>query len=158
MNNDYKSLVKETKEKSKEDNYYEIYVECDANDADYMNNTIIDEDIFSDELFFLVLCYLNTQDAFGYHKHPSNNNNNIFGHYLGCNGDKFFDWLDEYCEDLDILIFAGMCDDMCHSVTDIEIYHYINGEKYKVELPNIDEIFDTKDEMIKYMNNLHEQN
>lgn len=154
MNRDYKSLVKEKNPEIK--TCYEIYVECDANDADYMSNTIVKEDIFEDELFFLVLCYLNTQDAFGYYKYPGNNN--VFGLYLGHGGDRFLDWLDEYCEDNDLLVFAGMCDDMCHSITSLEIKHYVQGIEYEVELPSIDKIFDSIDEMVDYMSKLYEQN
>lgn len=155
MNKDYKSLVKEESLEVK--NCYEISVECDANDGDYMSEIITIKDLFSDELFFLVLCYLSTEEAFGY---PNKDHNNVFGNHIGgyAEGDYFFDWMEDYCTEYKhtLLLFAGMCDYFCHSIVDIEITHYVQGMAYRVILPNIDEIFDSIDEMVDYMNKLYE--
>lgn len=154
MNKDYKSLVKENPIKDKCTGY-EIYVCCDANDGDCIDDKFYRDDLFNDELFFLVLCYLCTKKAFGY---PNSNNNNVFGNYIGAysKGDKFFDWIEDYCISEDLLLFAGMCDCFCHSIDYIEITHYTQKTKYSVELPSIDKIFDTEQEMVDYMNKLYD--
>ena len=130
MNNVYKNLVKESP-LSERSSGYEIYVCCDANDGDCIDNRIYVDDLFKDELFFLVLCYLCTEKAFGY---PNSNNNNVFGNYIGgySEGDKFFDWIEDYCIDSDLLLFAGMCDCFCHSIDYIEITRYSQKVKYRV--------------------------
>jgi len=155
MNSNYKDLVKEKKLESKnKTNYYEISVECeDSNDGDCVDSTIEIEDLYKDELFFLVLCYLNTWSAFGY---DGNSNDNVFGRYLGSDGDKFFNWLGKYCVSKDILIHVNMINQPCHSV----VYLYVvrckeNNEQYEVILPSIEEIFDTEEEMVNYMNDLY---
>lgn len=156
MNKDYKNLVKEELIKENLSDYYQIYVECDANDGDCIDETLIVSDLYEDELLFLVLCYLKTNQAFGYSPDDHNSKiNNVFGNYLGTDGDEWFDWLEDYCCENDLLLFAGMIDSRCHSITTIDITHYVQSLKYNVELPSIDKIFDTLEEMIDYMNKLY---
>lgn len=157
MNNNYKSLIKENPIKEKCTGY-EIYVSCDANDGDYIDNKFYIDDLFNDELFFLVLCYLCTEKAFGYPNNKNNKTRNVFGNHIGgySIGDNFFDWIEDYCIEKDLLVFAGMCDCFCHSIDYIEITHYTQNAKYSVELPSIDKIFDTEQEMVDYMNKLYD--
>lgn len=69
---------------------------------------------------------------------------------------KDFPWLSEYLSENDILIFAGMCDTMCHSVSQIRIEYYDNdGRKNKVELPDVDNLFEDKREFVDYLNSLY---
>ena len=162
MNSNYKDLVKEEQIIKKIRNSYKIYVECDANDGDCIDTEFEVDDIFADELFFLVLCYLCTDKAFGY---PNKNYDNVFGDYIGgyiggySEGDHFFEWMEDYCTEYGrtLLLFAGMCDCRCHSIVDLQITHYVQGNKYRVLLPSIDEIFDTEQEMVDYMNNLYDK-
>jgi hypothetical protein len=54
------------------------------------------------------------------------------------------------------MIFAGMCDTMCHSVSQIRIEYYDNdGRKNKVELPDVDNLFEDKREFVDYLNSLY---
>lgn len=55
MNNNYRDLIKEEERKDIYQNGYEIYVRCDANDGDYLDDTFYLDDITKDELMFLVL-------------------------------------------------------------------------------------------------------
>lgn len=84
---------------------YVIDICCDTNDGDYMYNTlIIHEDEFEqDELFMLALSYLSE-----------------YGQDIS--GDRT--WLRDYAVDVDLLIYAGMCDSYCHSIESISIVYY----------------------------------
>ncbi len=49
-----------------------------------------------------------------------------------------------------------MCDIMCHSVSQIRIEYYDNdGRKNKVELPDVDNLFENKQEFVDYLNSLY---
>lgn len=93
---------------------YVVYVECDANDGDYMRDTIeFDKESFEeDELLLLVLSYVSKYSGRFSEKGW---NSAGYGHHVDENKD--FPWLSEYLSENDILIFAGMCDTMCHSVS-----------------------------------------
>ena len=146
MNKNYKDLTIE--------NYIEPYtgyildVTCDANDGDYISEEIRMEDIYKDELFFLVLCYLNTDKAWGLWGDYCR-----FGEYV--EDDEYFDWLKDYCRSNGLLLFAGMCDYSCHSVCGVGIKHYRQGAEYNVVLPTVDKIFKDAQEMVDYMTDLY---
>lgn len=132
---------------------YVVYVECDANDGDHMRDTIeFDKESFEeDELLLLVLSYVSKYTGRFSEKEWSSAG---YGHYVDENKD--FPWLAEYLSDNDILIFAGMCDTMCHSVSKISIEYYDNdGRKNKVELPDVDNLFENKREFVDYLNSLY---
>lgn len=45
--------------------------------------------------------------------------------------------------------------DYYHSINNIEIIYFNNeGKEFEVKLPNIDNYFDTKEELIEYLENL----
>lgn len=49
-----------------------------------------------------------------------------------------------------------MCDTMCHSVSQIRIEYYDNdGRRNKVELPDVDNLFEDKREFVDYLNSLY---
>lgn len=49
-----------------------------------------------------------------------------------------------------------MCGIMCHSVSQIRIEYYDNdGRKNKVELPDVDNLFENKQEFVDYLNSLY---
>ena len=132
---------------------YVVYVECDANDGDYMRDTIeFDKESFEeDELLLLVLSYVSKYSGRFSEKGW---NSAGYGHHVDENKD--FPWLSEYLSENDILIFAGMCDIMCHSVSQIRIEYYDNdGRKNKVELPDVDNLFENKQEFVDYLNSLY---
>ena len=44
----------------------------------------------------------------------------------------------------------------CHSISSINIVYYDeNGNPNKVELPNIDDLFESREEFVSYLNNLY---
>lgn len=135
---------------------YIVYVECDANDGDYMRDTLeFDKASFEeDELLLLVLSYVSKYS--GRFSEGGWNNPN-YGHYVEENDD--FPWLGEYLSDNDILIYAGMCDMPCHSISNIDIVYYdSNGTANKVSLPDVDNLFESKEEFVDYLNKLYEEN
>ena len=167
MNKDYKNLVKLSPVGIPEmKDVYEISIECDANDGDYMDDEFEVGDIYEDELYFLVLCYLSS-DCYGWCLERNRYKNKsklskcdswsaIFGRHV--DEDINFSWLESYLSENELLIFAGMCDSMCHSVTSLDIVYYdSSGNKFDVRLPQMNEIFIDQNEMIDYMNNLAKQ-
>ena len=49
-----------------------------------------------------------------------------------------------------------MCDTMCHSVSGIDIVYYDdNGIANKVILPDVDDLFESKEEFVDYLNKLY---
>lgn len=49
-----------------------------------------------------------------------------------------------------------MCDTMCHSVGGIDIVYYDNdGIANKVKLPDVDNLFESKEEFVNYLNKLY---
>lgn len=81
---------------------YIVYVECDANDGDYMRDTLeFDKNSF-EELLLLVLSYVSK-----YSGKFSDGKGWSGGHHVDENED--FPWLSDYLSENDILIFAGIC-------------------------------------------------
>lgn len=130
---------------------YVVYVECDANDGDYMRDTLeFDKNSFEeDELLLLVLSYVSKYS--GKFSEGNDWNNGYYGHHVDENED--FPWLSGYLSENDILIFAGLSP--CHSVSGIDIVYYDdNGIANKVELPDVDDLFESKEEFVNYLNKL----
>lgn len=132
---------------------YMVHVTCDANDGDYMENTIkVNKSSFEDdELFLLVLSYVSKYS--GKFSDGKGWNSGCYGHHVDENRD--FPWLSDYLSAKNILIYAGMCDMMCHSVSYIDIVYYDNnGIANKVKLPDVDDLFESKEEFVSYLNKL----
>ena len=133
---------------------YIVYVECDANDGDYMRDTIeFDKSSFEeDELLLLVLSYVSKYS--GKFSEGKSWSCGYYGHHVDDNKD--FPWLSDYLSENGILIFAGMCDTMCHSVSGIDIVYYDNdGIANEVTLPDVDDLFESKEEFVNYLNKLY---
>lgn len=133
---------------------YIVYVECDANDGDYMRDTLeFDKSSFEeDELLLLVLSYVSKNGG----RFSEGWDNPNYGCYVSENDD--FPWLGEYLSDNDILIYAGMCDMLYHSISNVDIVYYDdNGIANKVELPDVDNLFESKEEFVNYLNKLYEE-
>ena len=131
---------------------YIIYVECDACDADYMKDTlkVSKSDFEEDELFLLVLSYISKSSGKFTEKWYAS-----YGQNVQDNMD--FPWLGNYLSREGILIYIGMDDTLCHSINSINIVYYDeNGKPNKVELPDIDNLFEDKKEFIDYLNKLYE--
>lgn len=134
---------------------YVVNIKCDANDGDYMRDSLkFDKTSFEkDELLLLVLSYVSKRSGkFSEGERPYYSS--YYGYYVMENLD--FPWLFEYLSKNNILIFAGMCDYFCHSISSINIIYYDEeGVANKVELPDVDDLFENKEEFINYLNNLY---
>ncbi len=135
----------------KDKELYVVHVECDANDADYMRDILeFDKQSFEeDELLLLVLSYVSK-----YYGKFSFDGWNLasYGDRVAENQD--FLWLEGYLLKNDILIYAG--DTICHSVSNIDIVYYDDkGMANKVKLPDVDDLFETKEEFVNYLNKLY---
>ena len=96
-----------------------------------------------DELLLLVLSYVSK-----YSGKFSDGKGWSGGHHV----DEDFPWLSDYLSENDILIFAGIC----HSVSGIDIVYYDdNGIANKVKLPDVDDLFESKEEFVNYLNKLY---
>lgn len=141
MNKDYKSLTKYSKPKNMIKEGYSIKAEVITTEGEYTVCHFHVEDIFSDELFLLVLCYVS--------KYGSDLKNDID-----------LPW---------ILTYISMQNDLIHFLNkDIEAFEstkkaipfdiiYVDslGNASTVLLPDIDVIFeDDTDYMIEYMTKL----
>lgn len=130
---------------------YIVYVECDANDGDYMRDTLeFDKSSFEeDELLLLVLSYIS--------KSSGKFTEKWYASYGQCVQDNMdFPWLNNYLLRGGILIYNGIWDMPCHSISSINIVYYDeNGNPNKVELPNIDDLFESREEFVSYLNNLY---
>lgn len=132
---------------------YEIVIECDVNDGDYITDSFImkKDDYETDILLQLVMSYVSSSGS----KFQGNIWEASYGHHIWENKD--LPWLYNYVSDKNLLIYCGAVDDRCHSIIDIGISYFDeNGVEYSVELPDLDNYFDTKEEMIDYLNNLYE--
>ena len=100
-----------------------------------------------DLLFQYVLSYISKYTG----KFGSNWNDAVYGHHIAKN--KHFDWLCDYCQENDLLLFAGMCDDVCHSVSDVRVTYFDeSGVEHEVDIPDFDDLFDTIEEAQEEMN------
>lgn len=133
---------------------YIVYVKCDANDGDYMRDTLIfNKNSFEeDELLLLVLSYVSKYS--GRFSEGKDWDGGHYGYYV--NENENFPWLRDYLLENNILIVDGMCDMPCHSVSSIDIIYYDdNGIANKVKLPDVDDLFENKEEFVNYLNKLY---
>jgi hypothetical protein len=127
--------------------YYEIRIQCDMNDSDYFRDFLIfdKEEFLNDKLLLSVISFLNKYEGkFGSY------DDHFYGLYLMDN--KPIPWLYNYAQNMGLLIYP------CHSVSYINIYRIYNNNRIEITLPDIDDFFDTKEELVEYMNNLAKEN
>lgn len=137
-------------------NTYILYITCDANDGDEINDTLnIPEEEFRDDLLFqYVLSYVGKGDGCK-GKFGDTWKNDVYGSNVYDN--EHFEWLGDYCARADLLLFAGMIDDFCHSIVEINMTYFdSNGIEHDVEIPDFDNLFDTIEEAQEVMNALYE--
>lgn len=159
LSTDIKSAFKICKSDKKNNPYYEINICMDANDADYIKDTVsFDVDKWNDLPTILLLCLsycakgAHTGALIGKFSDKTWNGSN-YGHHII---KSKFRWLTTLFSDFDLILYSEY--DSCHSYEDITIYFYDeNNIRYKVEIPDFDEIFKdyTSDEMITEMNRLY---
>lgn len=132
---------------------YEIVTTCDAGDVIEGNCTCTKEGFEDNLLLVLVLSMVNKNLGKLF---PDEKYEGYYGHYIGDN--KYFPWLDDYLIERDLLPFCYFSDNYAHSIDDVDIIYYDSrGVKYRVTLPDFDELFETKDDAIDTLNLLYGQ-
>lgn len=132
---------------------YEIKITMDCNDADYMTNIIkYSETAWNEEhpLFFYMISYLSN----GYSGKFSNGEmyGNYYGHHFAENAHGL-DFIYKFVEYNDWLCYNSGYP--AHSFTRIEITHIDSQNNISdVNIPCIDDMFETKEEMIDTLNEL----
>lgn len=133
-------------------NCYEIYIEWDSNDGDYIRDFYyISEATFKNyPLFQYVLSYINGGTKF---------KNTMFENYgRHVAEDTHFPWLEDYLRDEELMLYSDW--GPCHSVTSIKMYYYSeNSIKKDVVIPKFDTLFEgkTEEEMENFMNDLYKK-
>lgn len=130
---------------------YILEFEMDSNDADYIR----DKTSFSaagwdgmHDFFFLMLAYL----ARGYSGKFSHGESwgDYYGHHWEENGHGFAKMIDDFSEAYEMMCYNEY--GPCHSFSDFDLYYRDeNGVMHDVEIPNIDDMFETEEEMISAM-------
>lgn len=155
-NNNIFDLYKIGDKKVGPKNTYRLYISCDANDGDYINETldIPEKEFHEDVLFQYVLSYVAKGDGCE-GKFGNTWKNDVYGSNVYDN--EHFEWLGDYCSRADLLLFAGMIDDYCHSILGIDMTYFdSDGIEHNVEIPDFDNLFNTIEEAQEVMNALYE--
>ena len=155
-NNNIFDLFKIGAKKVGPKNTYRLYISCDANDGDYINDTldIPEKEFREDTLFQYVVSYV-SKGATCFGKFGSTYEKYIYGNMLYDN--EHFEWLGDYCTRADLLLYAGMLDDYCHSIDGLGMSYFdSDGIEHTVEIPDFDSLFDTIEEAKEVMNALYE--
>lgn len=122
-------------------NCYEISIKCDANDGDYMNDSFVTETLT--EVECLLINYLRRYEG-------KWSKGNRWGRHYGHKVNEIP--LGDYLAENDWLLFAGMCDSVCHSISSINVIYYDEqGIPYDVSFPNVDDLFDSEEEFLSYI-------
>ena len=134
---------------------FELYLECDANDGDYIRDFIwFDEEGFrSDPLLQYVLAYIGGGSRF--QDDPTDRWASTYGSHV--EEDENFDWLEDYLLDKGLLLSSDW--GPCHSIGYEIRYYDENGTIREVKVPDFDNLFEgkTREEMIEFMENLYEK-
>ena len=132
-------------EKAIKKNFYEITLQEDMNDADYMYKTVTygKEEFESDELLQLVLCYLNM--PYTYPKAE-------FGHYYS--KDENLSWLYDYLDYEDLLTYMEW--GPSHTIACINITYYDEESvAHPVKLISLENLLKDKETLFKHMTDLY---
>lgn len=143
---------------------YSVVTTCDAGDGDIVEGhcTFYKEEFENNLLLKLVLSMVSIREGelfpdeecgngiFTYCDHTN------YGSHVSDN--EYFPWLKDYLVERNLLPFCYFIDDHAHSIDDVDIIYYDSkGERYRVTLPDFDELFETKEDTIDTLNLLYEQ-
>jgi hypothetical protein len=131
--------------------WYKVHVVCEFDDESEMHDTIELEDLLDDELYFLVLCYIFNWDDEFVQVNPKDEDEAVSGYKVA--EDTNFSWLKQYL--LDVGLAFGEPEYKIESVFGRDIFYYDGKEKCKLVLPGMKELFNSREEMVEYMNNLY---
>lgn len=137
------------KSDKKAEPYYELEVKMDSNDCDYIRETVTFNKAEWEKLpefFFLMLAYL----GHGYSGKFSRGNNwgDYYGHHWEDNTHGLREEIDIFADHWNCMCYSDW--GCCHSFSNMTLKYYDEDNfKHDVSIPNIDNLFDTEEEMIK---------
>lgn len=145
----YSKLFKIKKTNKKTKPYYQIHINMDSNDGDYISGDLHVLETYwdnKDDIFFLMLAYLGNgySGKFSHGKDWSD----YYGHHYKENAHGLSKIINYVAEAEDWIQYSDW--GACHSFSDITISYYDeNNKKSNVTMPSIDDMFDTEEEMIE---------
>lgn len=147
----YASKVKIVELRKPQREWYKVRIICEFDDESEMHDTIELEDLLDDELYFLVLCYIFNWDDKFVQVNPKDEDEAVSGYKVA--EDTNFPWLKQYL--LNVGLAFGEPEYKVESVFGGDIFYYDGKEKCKLVLPDMKELFNSREEMVEYMNNLY---
>lgn len=129
--------------------HYVVRYRMDSNDGDYVyNESEYDADEWKElpNFFFLMIAYLGKGYS-GKFSHGSSWGS-YYGHHWLENQHGLTEQIETFQDYYDIVSYGEF--DVCHSYCGFNIEYYDeNNRKFDVSIPNIDNLFNTEEEMIK---------
>ena len=127
-----KFIVKEPEDSS---DHYELFVEGDVNDGDYVSKTTrISKEQFADEYLLYFISYISTWSG------------KSWDYSETTRFKETEDW-DDLFEDGDLSWdYLPVCEQEIHTVTKVRLEYVSDGRRYPVEIPNFDGLFQSEDE------------
>lgn len=128
--------------------YYILRYEMDSNDGDYIRDySMYDEEEWKKlpNFFFLMLAYLSR----GYSGKFSHGNtwDSYYGHHLNENKHGLTEEIEVFTDHYDIMCYSDW--GSCHSFSDFTLEYYDSEQrKHNVSIPNIDDFFETEEDMV----------
>ena len=139
--------------------WYKVNFVCVLEDGSEIRDVIELDNLLDDELFFLVLCYISNWDDSFLQDNPDSDDEAVSGYKIP--EDINFSWLADYLAHEELAIEESEDPDVAYSgnkavsVYVREIYYYDGKTEYRIALPDMNELFNTREEMREYMNNLY---
>lgn len=137
------------KNEGKSKPYYILRYTMDSNDGDYIRDSAsYDEEEWKTlpNFFFLMIAYLGR----GYSGKFSHGNtwDSYYGHHISKNKHGLSEEIEVFTDHFDIMCYSDW--GSCHSFTNFTFEYYDNEErKHTVSIPNIDDLFETEEDMVK---------
>lgn len=135
--------------KDKINPYYEVYLNWDSNDADYIPTikTFSKENFEKDETLQLILCYIGK--GYGGKLFSGDWNESQYGHYIN---ETKIKGLRDFITETHLASYNEY--GMCHSVKSVIITYYDEHRiAYNVKITDFDTLYSTKEEAIKDLEN-----
>ena len=167
----YEGLIKETQESVvPKRNVFEITVknDFDSHRCDSEEETYDIDNLFNDELWFLLLCYFAnnySDEQLTFCAPDKESRQTVCGKDLM--NDPNFPWLYEYFTYYGIgvphcphplRLYSPYYDSECNIITEITVMHWLDdGSRNRVELPLMSKLFKNREEMVSYMTDLYNQ-
>lgn len=133
-----KFIVKKPQSSS---DHYELFVEGDINDADYVSKTTqISKEQFADDYLLYFISYIATWCGKRWDPRGKFNATKDWNDLFE-DGDLQWDYL------------PGLCEQGIHTVTKVRLEYVSDGKRYPMEIPDFDGLFHDEDEKrIKVIN------